>query len=578
MSRFSWRDARRAHRRWMYAEGGTPAEQSAVVPLAQLQELTGNVGKIDSIVITHVGDAVAGGEHTDATVAALGSVLAGTGLEAAPVKRDALTRADQDGSQFANIFTLFGGFSIAAGVMLIFLIFIMLAAERKRELGIARGVGMQRRHVVRMFTFEGTVYSMLAAAVGSLLGVAVGWLMVRVITAAFGQFGDSEVVFAFQWRSLIIAYVLGMVLTLVVVLFSSWRASRLNVVRAIRDIPEPTVGRGSWKGLVGGLLLIVLGAASTFSGVSAGSIALFMLGTSLLVIGAALLARRSGVPDRLVFTTAGVALLVWWLLPNSVSDAVLPAVLDNTGGIEMFFLSGIMIVIAAVWTVVYNSDLLLAGIVAVLGRVRGLPPVLKTAVSYPMMNRFRTGMTLVMISLVMFTLVVMSFIIGSLGSIWDDPDRWSGGYDVRLCGLREPDQRPEGRTRRGRGADCIGGDGGRRHRGSPRPGESVGLERGVQYDEPAGRGPRLQHKQRLYLQGDGGGLRRRPSDLGRPAERAGHGGRVGADSAGALVVCAGTAAAAGPVRGVLPRRDGRPAEHVRPGTKPADRRRTPSPE
>jgi putative ABC transport system permease protein len=417
--------------RGIYSEGGVPATaNSLVMPLERMQELTGNVGRINSLLITHRGDEIGDAEHTDGTLAALQPLLRGSGLEASPVKRDALERADREGGGFADIFTLFGGFSIAAGVLLIFLIFVMLAAERKRELGIARGVGMQRRHLVRMFTFEGAVYSLLAAAVGSVLGVAVGWLMVRVITAAFAQF-NQEIVFDFQWSSLVIAYTLGMVITFAVVVVSSWRASRLNIVRAIRDIPEPRTSRRTWKGLVGTAALLFTGALLTVSGLSATSIALFMLGTSLLVIGAALLVRRLGVPDRVAFTVAGVALLVWWLLPNSVSDAILPALLDDTGGIEMFFISGIMIVIAAVWTVIYNSDLLLRLIVAVFGRVRGLPPVLKTSVSYPMQNRFRTGMTLAMISLVMFTLVVMSFITNAFAGIWDDTQRWSGGFDIR---------------------------------------------------------------------------------------------------------------------------------------------------
>ena len=40
-----------------------------------------------------------------------------------------------------SLFTTFGTFSIAAGILLIFLIFVMLAAERRGELGIARAVG-----------------------------------------------------------------------------------------------------------------------------------------------------------------------------------------------------------------------------------------------------------------------------------------------------------------------------------------------------------------------------------------------------------------------------------------------------
>ena len=73
---------------------------------------------------------------------------------------------------------MLGLFSIAAGVMLIFLIFVMLAAERKAEMGMARAVGAQRRHLVQSFVAEGIAYAVLAGVVGAALGVgaaALAW-------------------------------------------------------------------------------------------------------------------------------------------------------------------------------------------------------------------------------------------------------------------------------------------------------------------------------------------------------------------------------------------------------------------
>ena len=54
-----------------------------------------------------------------------------------------------------SVFTTFGSFSIAAGILLIFLIFVMLSAERRSELGIARAVGTRREHLVQMFVVRG---------------------------------------------------------------------------------------------------------------------------------------------------------------------------------------------------------------------------------------------------------------------------------------------------------------------------------------------------------------------------------------------------------------------------------------
>ncbi len=409
----------------IYESGANPAsETSAVMGLGELQSLVGAEGEINNVVITHVGSALEGAAGTDATVEALRPVIESSGLAADEVKRDAIEQADEAGAQVSSLFLLFGQFSIAAGILLIFLIFVMLAAERKRELGIARGVGMQRKHVIRMFAFEGAVYALLASAVGSILGVGVGWVMVRIVGTAFAESG-FEMAFSARPENVVIAFALGMVLTFLIVLASSWRVSRLNIVRAIRDIPEPDSRGRTVKGILLALFTPALGALATWQGFEVRQMGLLLLGISLLIIGGALVARVFRLPDRAAFTLAGAGLLVLWLLPSDY----LPQ--GMTQGIDLFFLSGIMVVIGAVWVTIYNSDILLGAIVAVFGRMKGLPPVLKTAISYPMQARFRTGMTLAMFSLVVFTLVTMSFINKSFATIFDDTETLAGGYEVR---------------------------------------------------------------------------------------------------------------------------------------------------
>jgi putative ABC transport system permease protein len=70
-------------------------------------------------------------------------------------------------------------------------------------------------------------------------------------------------------------------------------------------------------------------------------------------------------------------------------------------------------------------------VVKVFGRVRGLPPVLKTAVKYPTQSLFRTGMTLAMFMLVVFTLTAMNFIQAAMGAAFGNAQRLSGGFEIR---------------------------------------------------------------------------------------------------------------------------------------------------
>jgi putative ABC transport system permease protein len=412
----------------VYDSGANPAsDTSMVMPLAELQKLTGEDGKVNEILVTHGGPAVEGGEHTSKTVDKIRPVLSVNSLEADPVKKDAIEAADTQGETFSTLFVLFGQFSVAAGMLLIFLIFVMLAAERKKELGIARAVGMQRSHLISAFAFEGTLYALAASTIGSVAGVGVGWVMVRLLGKGFtGGEGDFRIAFASSPENVVLAFCMGMVLTFAIVLISSWRVSRLNVVRAIRDLPEPDRrGRTVW-GVIVAVFLPLAGAIAFWQGLASETMAFYLGGISLVLIGAALLARVVGLPDRVAFTASGLVLLALWLVPARITA---PAGMAK--GPEMFFVSGIAIVVAGVWLVIFNADVLLWTVVAIFGRIRGLPPVLKTAVKYPTQSLFRTGMTLAMFMLVVFTLTAMNFIQAAMGAAFGDTQKLSGGYEVQ---------------------------------------------------------------------------------------------------------------------------------------------------
>src|SRR5581483_11173243 len=101
------------------------------------QKLLGKPGQIGAVFVAN-----RGGVARSATVTALlEPTVSPLRLEADQTKHDLLRTADAAGASFLSLFTTFGSFSIAAGILLIFLIFVMLAAERRGELGIARAVG-----------------------------------------------------------------------------------------------------------------------------------------------------------------------------------------------------------------------------------------------------------------------------------------------------------------------------------------------------------------------------------------------------------------------------------------------------
>src|SRR5207248_1526937 len=150
----------------------------------------------------------------------------------------------------------------------------------------------------------------------------------------------------------------------------------------------------------------------------------YTAGVSLVIMGVALTLVMLRFSSRAVFTTMGLTLLMYWLLS---AGGRIPPHLD--GGVGMFFLSGITLVVAGTFVLVYNADVML-GVLTRAGSVFShLVPSIRTAVAYPLANKFRTGMTVAMISLVMFALVMISTMNTNFSRQFLGDDAL-GGYDV----------------------------------------------------------------------------------------------------------------------------------------------------
>lgn len=405
----------------------TGKEQAGLaMPLTALQAMTGNQTRISAVLISNAGGVRDSLGPTDAVVTELKTQLVGTNLGVTPLKQDGINAAKTFSSVFTGLFLALGLFSIAAGVLLIVLIFTMLAAERRSEMGMARAVGAHRRQLIQQFIAEGSGYAILAGMVGAAMGVlaalgigyAMGWL--------FGNF--ISITPHVTVRSIAGAYCLGVVITFLAVTGSSWKISRLNVVAAVRDLPDVESARRRLRTLVWAGLMLLGGGALTLGGLSGSSAFPFYFGMSLLPFGVALVLRFFGVPSRPVFTLVGVYLLALWILGSANKlDAIFGKM---HGGIEMFFLSGIFMVIATTIVIMQNTDLLLAGVTRLGGLFRSKLPAVRTAVAYPGAARGRTGMAVAMFSLIIFSLVMMATMNQNYVNLFLG-DEANAGWDIR---------------------------------------------------------------------------------------------------------------------------------------------------
>ena len=415
--------------------GSFGVPEGLVTRLDTLQQIFDRPGEVSIIAISNRGGVRDGVGLTDGVIDSLTSIIAaegltrddgGIGLTVNDIKRELVEDAELAGNVMATFFLVFGLFSIAAGVLLIIMIFSMLAAERKSELGMARAIGTKRGHLVQMFLSEGMAYNVLSAMVGAGLGILVSFGMMLIMARIFSEFG-LNIQPHVTLRSMVVSYSLGVVLTFVTVVFASWRVSNLNIVRAIRDIPEPVGQRMGWRWLATGLVALALGALLVYSGLNGDTAFPFALGSSLIFVGTAIVLRFGGVPERPLFSTLSVGLLTMWgFLAGNRLDFLFG---ELEGDVEMFFLSGVVMIAASTFVLVYNMDIVLPVISRFGGLFSGILPAVRTAVAYPMADRFRTGMTLAMISLVIFALTMMSTMNLNFNRLFLT-DAARGGWDV----------------------------------------------------------------------------------------------------------------------------------------------------
>src|SRR5207302_976022 len=105
---------------------------------------------------------------------------------------------------------------------------------RKPELGIARAVGFLRRDLLTAFALEGTFYAIVAAALGALAGLGLGYVMIYFFDRLVPH-GDVVVTFHFNPTSVITAFVAGIALTLASVFNLAWILTPVGLLNQRTD-------------------------------------------------------------------------------------------------------------------------------------------------------------------------------------------------------------------------------------------------------------------------------------------------------------------------------------------------------
>ncbi len=279
------------------SEGNIGGATLAAFDLPTAQRLFNKVGRLDQIRA-----AAASGTTQPQLVASIEDILPPT----AQVRTGA-GQADEDASETQGFISFLQGFLLAFGGIALFVGAFVIAnslsitvAQRTREFATLRTIGTSRRQIMRSVLFEALVLGIVASVTGIVLGLALAKGLFWLFELAGFTLPNSGLLL--ETRTVIVALLVGVLVTVIASLRPARRATRVPPIAAVREGASLPPGRFARYRPIGsaltGLLGFALLAYGLFgSGLSTTQILVLMgIGTLLIFFGVAFFSSQLVVP------------------------------------------------------------------------------------------------------------------------------------------------------------------------------------------------------------------------------------------------------------------------------------------
>jgi putative ABC transport system permease protein len=213
------------------------------------------------------------------------------GLEAvtgAAVTKELQTSFQQGMAFFNTFMMIFAVIALLVGAFMIFNTFSITVAQRTRENGLLRAVGASKRQVLGSVITEAVAVGVFASAIGLAAGIAIA-AGLEALLKALGFFSLPNVGIVFSGRTIIVAVLTGVLVTLFAALSPARKAAKVPPIAAMQEVPAGSTGYGSKQRIMVGAGILLLGIAALFTGLFTG------IGSRILMVGAGALLVFFGV-------------------------------------------------------------------------------------------------------------------------------------------------------------------------------------------------------------------------------------------------------------------------------------------
>jgi len=199
-------------------------------------------------------------------------------------------------SFFRGFLLAFAGIALFVGAFVIANSLSITISQRTRELGTLRMLGASRRQILRSIVVEALAMGITASVVGLFLGLLLAKALFRLFNAVGFTLPNTGIVFV--GRTVIVALLVGVLVTLFASLRPAIRATRVAPIAAIREGGTLPEGRFRRLRSVGAVVLALLGFAAIAygifrSGLGTTQVLIWMgVGTLLVFLGVAFFSSR----------------------------------------------------------------------------------------------------------------------------------------------------------------------------------------------------------------------------------------------------------------------------------------------
>jgi putative ABC transport system permease protein len=231
----------------LYGIEGKPIDKDVEFTVAGILEPTGTQADDQSFIDINIATGIDEKDVYNGIIVKVDSANQAPGARAAIEKQGLTCYSAQDEidsiNKIMNAITLvlafFSSISLIVGALMIINTMIVSVYERTREIGIAKAVGASQTDIIRIFLSECIIIGILGGLLGDLFGIIFSVMIDKIgkpLLVMQLDISEIEHLTAINMEILIAGFLISLVISIISGLYPAWRASKLDPVKALRQL------------------------------------------------------------------------------------------------------------------------------------------------------------------------------------------------------------------------------------------------------------------------------------------------------------------------------------------------------